>query len=75
MKDVGSDMGVKNISELDLKEIYGICETKKCYKKQVNQYKITKIKIYKQSKIIKHFMSSKKFFLYVCMYKIYLISA
>ena len=28
MKDVGSGMGVKNISELVLKEIYGICETK-----------------------------------------------
>ena len=50
MKDVGSGMGVKNISELVLKEIYGICETKKCYKKQVNQYKITKIKIYKTQK-------------------------
>ena len=28
MKDVGSCMGVKNISDLALKEIYGICETK-----------------------------------------------
>ena len=28
MKDVGSGMGVKNISGLVLKEIYGICETK-----------------------------------------------
>ena len=28
MKDVGSSMGVKNISDLVLKEIYGICETK-----------------------------------------------
>ena len=28
MKDVGSGMGVKNISDLVLKEIYGICETK-----------------------------------------------
>ena len=28
MKDVGSGMGVKNISNLVLKEIYGICETK-----------------------------------------------
>ena len=33
MKDVGSCMGVKNISNLILKEIYGICETKKSYKK------------------------------------------
>ena len=28
IKDAGSDMGVKNISDLVLKEIYGICETK-----------------------------------------------
>ena len=28
MKDVGSGIGVKNISDLVLKEIYGICETK-----------------------------------------------
>ena len=28
MKDVGSGMGVKIISDLVLKEIYGICETK-----------------------------------------------
>ena len=27
MKDVGSDIGVKNISDLVLKEIYDICET------------------------------------------------
>ena len=28
MKDVGNGIGVKNISDLLLKEIYGICETK-----------------------------------------------
>ena len=28
IKDVGSGMGVKYISDLVLKEIYGICETK-----------------------------------------------
>ena len=33
MKDVGSRMGVKNISEVVLKEIYGICETKNLTKK------------------------------------------
>ena len=27
MKDVGISTGVKNISDLVLKEIYGICET------------------------------------------------
>ena len=32
MKDVGSDIGVKNISDLVLKEIYGIWN-KKSYKK------------------------------------------
>ena len=28
MKDVGSDMSVKNISDLVSKKTYGICETK-----------------------------------------------
>ena len=48
MKDVGSDMGVQNISDLVLKEIYGICETKNPTKKQANKYKITKREIYKK---------------------------
>ena len=48
MKDVGSGIGVKNISDLVLKEIYGICETKDPTKKQVNEYKITKRQIYKK---------------------------
>ena len=47
MKDVGSGMGVKNISDLVLKEIYGICETKNPTKKQANEYKMTKRQIYK----------------------------
>ena len=47
MKDVGSCMGVKNISDLALKEIYGICETKNLAKKQVNEYKMTKDKFIK----------------------------
>ena len=42
MKDSGSGMGVKNISDLVLKEIYGICETKNPAKKQVHEYKMTK---------------------------------
>ena len=42
MKDVGSGMGVKNISDLVLKEIYGICETKNPTKRQVNEHKIPK---------------------------------
>ena len=44
MKDVGSGIGVKNISDLVLKEIYGICETKNPSKEQVNEYKMTKKK-------------------------------
>ena len=48
MKDVGSGMVVKNISNLVLKEIYGICETKYPTKKQVNEYKMTERKIYKK---------------------------
>ena len=42
MKDDGSGMGVKNISDLVLNEIYGICETKNLSKEQVNEYKMTK---------------------------------
>ena len=48
MKDVGSGMGVKNISDLVLKEIYGICETKNPSKEQVNEHKMTKKQIYKK---------------------------
>ena len=48
MKDVGSGIGVKNISDLVLKEIYGICETKNPTKEQVNEYKMTERKIYKK---------------------------
>ena len=47
IKDVGSGMGVKNISDLVLKEIYGICERKNPTKEQVNEYKMTKREIIK----------------------------
>ena len=43
MKDVGSGASVRNISDLVLKEIYGICET---IKEQVNQYKMKKRQTY-----------------------------
>ena len=70
MRDVGSGMGVKNISDLVLKEIYGICETKNPTKEQVNEYKMTKREIYKKfdylsekelntKKIIKKLMSER----------------
>ena len=41
-------MGIKNISDLVLKEIYGICGTKNPTKEQVNEYKMRKRKIYKK---------------------------
>ena len=47
MKDDRSGMGVKNIFDLVLKEIYDICETKSPTKKQVNEYKMTKREIYR----------------------------
>ena len=47
MKDVGNGIGVKNISDLVLKEILGICKTKSATKEQVNEYKMTKREIYK----------------------------
>ena len=48
MKDVGSGIGVKNISDLVLKEIYENCGTKNPTKQQVNENKITKKEIYKK---------------------------
>ena len=45
MKDVGSGMSVKNISDLVLKEIHGILETKNPTKEQINEYKMTKREI------------------------------
>ena len=48
VEDVRSGMGVKNISDLVLNEIYGICETKNLSKEQVNKYKMTKREIYKK---------------------------
>ena len=46
-KDVGIGLGVKNISDLVLKEICGICETKNLSKEHANEYKMTKRQIYK----------------------------
>ena len=37
--DAGSGMGVKNRSNLVLKEIYGICETKNFTKDQISKKK------------------------------------
>ena len=48
MKDVGSRMGVKNIFDLVLKEIYGIYEKKELTKEEIKNYKITEREIYKK---------------------------
>ena len=48
MKDVGSGMGVKNISDLVLKELYGICKTKNPTKEQIKNYKMTEREIYEK---------------------------
>ena len=45
MKDVGSGMGVKNISDLVLKEIHGVLKTKNPTKEQINKYKMTEREI------------------------------
>ena len=37
MRDTESGMGVKNISDLVLKEIYGICETKNPTKQEIKE--------------------------------------
>ena len=47
MKDVGSGIGAKNISDLVLKEIYRICETTNPSKEQVNEYKMKNDKFIK----------------------------
>ena len=43
---------IKNISDLVLKEIYGICETKNHTKEQVNEYKMIKKEKFIKSLII-----------------------
>ena len=48
MKNVGSGMGVKNISDLVLKEMHGILETKNPTKKQINEDKMTEGEIYEK---------------------------
>ena len=46
MKDVHKDLGVKNMSDLILKEIYGIYETKNLTNKQIQKYKFIEREIF-----------------------------
>ena len=48
MKNVHNGLGVKNISDLILKEIYGIYETKNLTKKQIKKYKMTEREIFEK---------------------------
>ena len=47
MKDVHKGLGVKNMSDLILKEIYGIYETKNLTNKQIQKYKMTERNFWK----------------------------
>ena len=46
MKDVQDGLGVQNISDLVLKEIYGIYKTKSLTKEQIKKYKMSKREIF-----------------------------
>ena len=48
IKDVGNGLGVKNISDLVLKEIYGIYEKRKLTKEEIKCYKMTEREIFKK---------------------------
>ena len=48
MKDVGDGLDVKNISDLVLKEIYGIYEKRKLTKEEIKCYKMTEREIFKK---------------------------
>ena len=48
MKDSRNGLGVKNISDLVLKEIYGIYGKKHLTKKQINNHKMTEREIYEE---------------------------
>ena len=48
MKNVHSDLGVKNMSDLVLKEIYGVYKTKNLTNKQIQNYKMTEREIFEK---------------------------
>ena len=48
IKDVGNGLGVKNISDLVLKEIYGIYEKKELTKEETKCYKMTEREFYEK---------------------------
>ena len=48
MKHSGNGMGVKNISDLVLKEMHSVLKTKNPTKEQINEYKMTEREIYEK---------------------------
>ena len=48
IKDVGDELGVKNISDLVLKEMYGVYGEKKLTKQEIKCYKMTEKEIFKK---------------------------
>ena len=48
MKDVGDSLGVTNIFDLVLKEIYGIYEKRKLTKEELKNYKMTEREIFEK---------------------------
>ena len=48
IKDVGNGLGVKNISDLVLKEIYGIYEKRKLTKEEINCFRMTEREIFEK---------------------------
>ena len=48
MKNVHDGLGVKNMSDLVLKELYGTYKTKNLMKKQIRKYKMTEREIFKK---------------------------
>ena len=48
MKNVHNGLGVKNIFDLILKEIYGLYKTKNLTKKQIRKYKMTEREIFEK---------------------------
>ena len=62
MKNVQDGLGVKNMSDLVLKEIYGICKTKNLTKEQIRKYKMTERQIFKKyDNLSEGELSKKKF--------------
>ena len=62
MKNVQDGLGVKNLSDLVLKEIYGICKTKNLTKEQIRKYKMTERQIFKKyDNLSEGELSKKKF--------------